>query len=706
MPITHQKAYFGTELGREDPHWFVLTSLHIVKDVLKALQHSITANMPDTLNKLGIPWPGPVTIVEFPAEWNWDRTWSDSVTGTMTEDDFQAQAVAAEKLETVVFTRSTPHHVLATLTNRTAVLQRKNTRVVLLPKAEIPRLHTLPPDARNACLAELQRPFTLEAQGEKETLQGETCIPEAMLLRRLWRDIVTTTLIGEADGTFVAGAPFLRFYPLVLDEHREYFGIFHVVTGLALTPSVDPAAWMPPEDQQDFWDALFTNLEKVIVSLTTQRPDTQRTPVPTPLLRHGHFTVMSTAHYQAVRDALPKKAFHQTEGSPWPTARLDKGRAHGYAQLRPATMDMRPLMPPEEIEAWAKLMWQQREELSDLDADALDTLSAIWLLQARSPEDNAIADVDDILAMRGLKPKQGGQGRRGGYEPEQRTTMLRSLSHIQNLWLHMTAMEVYEDAGTGRRRRKPTTLAVQSRAFVITDRMGQLRLDGWLDVQKFIFRPGQVFAHFLFGPGRQTALLSAHALRYDPHNQIWEKRLARYLSWQWRTRARTGAYLQPYRVATLLEAVGIRMDPRRASRIRVRLEKTLDTLREDGVIAAWQYDRWDETLTERRGWAQYWLQATILIEPPDTIMDTYQSIEQHEEPKQKALSAPTALGGRLKYQRQALRLTQIQAAEHIGIHQGFFSRIERGRVKPSSAIQKRLERWLAGEPCTDAPRHA
>ena len=42
-------------------------------------------------------------------------------------------------------------------------------------------------------------------------------------------------------------------------------------------------------------------------------------------------------------------------------------------------------MPPEEVEAWAQRMWRQREELSDLDADALDILSALWLYQARTP---------------------------------------------------------------------------------------------------------------------------------------------------------------------------------------------------------------------------------------------------------------------------------------------------------------------------------
>jgi DNA-binding XRE family transcriptional regulator len=425
------------------------------------------------------------------------------------------------------------------------------------------------------------------------------------------------------------------------------------------------------------------------------------------LLREGHLTVLSAAHYQAVREALAKNTFQRLDGIPWPTALLATGPARGHAQLRPVLLDTQPLMPPEEVEGWAQRMWQQRKELTDLDADALDTLSALWLYQARTPQEDAVADVDELLAMRGLQPKRSGQGRRGGYEPQQRTGMLQALCHIQNLWLNMTALEMYENHGTrrGTQRRKPTQQAIQSRAFIITDLFGQIRLDGGLDVQKFIFRPGKVFAHFLFGPGRQSALLSAKALAYDPYRQTWEKRLARYLSYQWRCRAHNGDYMQPFRVATLLDAVGERGNPRYPARLRARLEKALDALQRDRVIAAWQYDRWVEALAGRHGWAQHWLQATVLIEPPDSIRETYQTLAQHEVPPSLALPAPTSLGEQLKRQRQALGLTQLQAAEQLGISPSHLNRLERGNrgKKPSATVQRNLDAWLAAPAGHEAP---
>jgi len=434
---------------------------------------------------------------------------------------------------------------------------------------------------------------------------------------------------------------------------------------------------------------LVTVLEAYIAAC---RGEGAPTPQPTPTLPQpfvDYLHVLSAAHYQAVREVLAQGAFAAVDGMPWPTAQLEKGRARGHAQLRPVVTDVQPYLPPEEVERWTQLMWRQRGELADLDADTLDALSAIWLYQASDPHAAAVANVDDLLRLRGLSRHLGGQGRRGGYMAQQRTQMLPSLTHIQNLWLTMATLETYDEDATQApsRRRKPTTRAIQSRAFVITDLLGQLRLDGFVDVEKFIFRPGEVFAHFLSGPGRQTALLSAKALAYDPYRQTWEKRLTRYLSWQWRCEAHAGDYLQPFAVATLLTAVGHPANPRRLTWQRTRLEQALDTIQHDGVMAAWQYAQ------EHADWPK----STVLIEPPDTIREQYQHLEQLEAPRRRQGLAPDALGARLKRRRQALGLSQIQAAEQLGLHQGHFSRLERGQVTPSPAVRKRLDTWCADE---------
>jgi len=215
-------------------------------------------------------------------------------------------------------------------------------------------------------------------------------------------------------------------------------------------------------------------------------------------------------------------------------------------------------------------------------------------------------------------------------------------------------------------------------------------------VEKFIFRPGKIFAHFLFGAGRQTALLAAQALRYDPVQQTWEKRLARYLSYQWRCKAYASNLLQSFKVASLLTAVGTPCNRRKPFLTRARLEKALDTLFQDSIIAAWQYDRWDEACTTRRGWADVWLQATILIEPPDVIRDHYQAIARQMKPVRPALPAPTTLGARVRQRRQQLGFTLLQVAEQLGISPSYLHRFEQGHrgKRPAEPLLQRIETWL------------
>ncbi len=425
-------------------------------------------------------------------------------------------------------------------------------------------------------------------------------------------------------------------------------------------------------------------------------------------LTDGHLTVMSSAHYQALREALYKGTFDRVEGNPWPTAQLTRGGLQGQAQLRPPGTDGAALRE-EQVEAWAQVMWRQRGELSDLDADALDALSALWLSQARTVGDRAVADVDGILTMRGIKPRSRGNGRRSGFEHEQRAEIARALSHIQNIWIDIaqaeTPNEGEDDPDGPTDGRGKTRLTLQSRAFVITDRLGLTDESGaMVDMNRFVFQPGEVFARFLMGPGNQTALLSAKALKYDPYRQTFEKRLARFLSWQWRVTA-LGGHTRPYRVAELLDAVGKEIDGRHPNWTRERLEKALDTLQEDGVIAQWQYDRWDESAVERRGWAELWRESTLLIDPPAVVTDHHRQARlplplaaSTPDPIGELPDSPDELGQLIKERRTRRGLNQAQAGAALGVTQGYISKLERGKVPditPSAAFRRRLRHWLA-----------
>ncbi len=111
---------------------------------------------------------------------------------------------------------------------------------------------------------------------------------------------------------------------------------------------------------------------------------------------------------------------------------------------------------------------------------------------------------------------------------------------------------------------------MERQAITISDRVGPIGPHDQVELSRFEFRPGAVFTAFLLGPGGQTALLSAMALRYDPYRQDWEKRLARLCSWSWRRTAIDGNGRLRYTVQRLLDAAGKEIYARKPSRTRER----------------------------------------------------------------------------------------------------------------------------------------
>jgi DNA-binding XRE family transcriptional regulator len=335
-------------------------------------------------------------------------------------------------------------------------------------------------------------------------------------------------------------------------------------------------------------------------------------------------------------------------------------------------------------------MAQEVMEMSDLTADVLDVISAIWLKRAAHPESTVWFTVDDFLRYRGLKPQKSGSGRRGGYKDAWRNEIARQVGILGDFWITVQQMEVTKVSGSKRTR---TTWAGESRALVLSSRFGQRTSGDSLDAYAWRGRPGDVFSKWLFGPGRQTALLCQRALRYNPHRQKWEKRLTRYLSYQWRIRQSRGDYPGPFLVQTLLLGIGQQVNKNDPGRTRDRLEKALNTLQDDGVIAGWQYESINEETLGQRGWWKTWLNLKVLIEPPPQIPEQYAKIKHHVHAP--ALPKPDALP--IKQARQERGLTILQAAEEIGISASRLSRLERGET-PSPSTRRKLERWLSKKP--------
>lgn len=151
--------------------------------------------------------------------------------------------------------------------------------------------------------------------------------------------------------------------------------------------------------------------------------------------------------------------------------------------------------------------------------------------------------------------------------------------------------------------------------------------------------------------------------------------------------------MQPNKIRTLLEAIGENVNERTPSRTRDRLEKALDQLLEDGVLSAWHYHKWDETIANNKGWVRLWLDATILVEPPEIIKEQYRSIEKTKSTTHYALdfqdsaqhkAKGATIGNQLRAIRKQFNLSLLQVSEELEISPSYISNIERGVKTPPS----------------------
>lgn len=437
--------------------------------------------------------------------------------------------------------------------------------------------------------------------------------------------------------------------------------------------------------------------------------DDDTTAFPVPLDQFAshpqYLYVMNNIPYHAMREALAMRTFTSSEDSPWPTAVIKRGGTQGQAQLFPVEMEVNPYREPTEQQELIDRMWNQVRELNDLDADVLDMMSALWIQQARDPNDFARINVKQLLELRGLKPKTGEGGRASGFRPEQKQQLFQAIQHISSLFLLIYDMGVPRGDGKSRERRE-----VRSRAFVITDVMGNRASSGMpLDIEEFLIRPGVLFGHFLFGPGRQLALLSSKAIQYDRVRQEWEKRLARYFSWIWRNDATNDRPIRSFLVRTLLEATGKTVDAEHPKRTRDRLERALSQLQLDQVIAAWEWDRdRGAPFREPRNWQDYWMEWGIRIQMPDFIQKQYQNIGPNAQaklplnsPLPNFLNKPgqpraTAddLGARLFAWRKERSRSQAEMAAMLGMTQSYYSHLERGTRNAPEDTRRRIEALL------------
>ena len=406
--------------------------------------------------------------------------------------------------------------------------------------------------------------------------------------------------------------------------------------------------------------------------------------------RH-HPALVATANsevYVGYRNVISAgENFRQAHDSSWPLAEFNTSTSGVVrVQLRPETDE--PLLP-EEQDAISQRLFERSKKFSEIEADLCDILMSNWLKDAKSLNHRATIETDDLCRRRGLQPKLGGGGHRGGYSPEQRLTHLIAAKSIFDSWIITREAPVYK-----RGKRQPISLrCLESRPFVVTDRVGDHRFswsdsachDNYVDVRAFKYVVGEAFGAYLIA-NRQTALLSERALNYSA-KQWWEKRLTRYYSYLWRCRARTGSFSKPIKVSTIFaEGLRLEIDNRRLARTKDHFLSCHRNLQRDAVISGWRY----------QGQVGPWPDWAITIDPPAEILQHYGPLMRGHQSTQPQENLPPEVrqlvGEQIRQKRLGAGLSQLSLAQQLGISQAVVSKVESG----CAAAPNSLREWLAG----------
>jgi len=282
-------------------------------------------------------------------------------------------------------------------------------------------------------------------------------------------------------------------------------------------------------------------------------------------------------------------------------------------------------------------------ELAAVAGDGVaDTYAAVLarIIEAGAPAEGIWLNVSDVLHDRDLQPirKRPG-GPSTGYRTEDRLTVGEHFDELKR-W-HITGQLASWQGGKRGKKRPP--MNIHSDFLTYTDMVTQTALDGREIPVAVRVVLGEYARHYLAnGAGRQTAMLMRQALKYDPHNEQIEKRLAYHLAFYWRMAARERNYEQPMNLRELFRDARIETDgltqARNTQRTIDRWLRAFDALKRDDVIVGYELlPGPDDTA---RSNLDRWLNQRIRFTPPTWATSHYFDIGK-SNPRLKATPEQT-----------------------------------------------------------------
>ena len=438
------------------------------------------------------------------------------------------------------------------------------------------------------------------------------------------------------------------------------------------------------------------------------------------LLNQSFIESGSALLFHKLRDTISKNEFESE--TDFPTALIDEKNIKATAQVRSEEIIPR-LLSNEEIEQWKNLTAQAITSMDDLTADIFDIISILWMKQATHKDQMINFHTDDALNLRHVQGRNTVEGYQTGYRKKERDDIMKRLAALTTIWIRIDRDKLkFVDAETNEIDELDQ---VQFNPLFILDSVTVAYRDSKpVGIYECKIRPGELLSNFLFGSKRSSGLLALKTLQYNPVKQKYHKRLARYLSWQWRIRQKGADYYRPYKIGGdkgLLNVMGIQENARYGSRIKDQFENILETLEQDGIIKQWSYeDSFDEFIIEKdKKWFEdYFIHAMVQIVPPDEITTQHKDKEfltlSLGENVQEALNFATMLKSMTEMETatevnieldvtpENMKQSRINrgqklsaVAKEIGISHTTLSRYENGKIiSPTETNLKKMKNWL------------
>jgi DNA-binding transcriptional regulator YiaG len=425
--------------------------------------------------------------------------------------------------------------------------------------------------------------------------------------------------------------------------------------------------------------------------------------------------------FHKLRDTISKNEFDIV--AKIPTARIVEKALEATAQVR-AENAYPKMKSNAAIEQWKDLTSQAITSMDDLTADIFDIVSILWMQQANHKDQMIHFHTDDALNLRRLQGrKEDSDGYQASFRKKERDEIMKRLAALTTIWIRIERENlrfINEDQGNfeeiGQVQFNPL--------FVVDSVTVAYRGDNPIGIYECSIRPGELLSNFLYGSQKSSGMLALKTLEYHPTKQKYHKRLARYLSWQWRIRQKSADYLRAYYIGGdkgLLKVMDLDVNPRYGSRIKEQFEEILDTLQQDGIIKEWSYKEKDleRQIEQERNWfANTWLKARVQIVPPIEVtgIGDERELLLIKDQAEETVNFSTMLKGMTEREvaasvemtteiqvspenvnkiRRERGLSLLDAAKEMGMSHSTLSRYERNLIKrPYTENIEKMNEWL------------